>query len=94
MEFLTVKGKKYYPVGHFLKYQHIFYNYNDRCANAYYDDMDNDHAYEQFERAQELLEKFNTNPQDKNGIVYAEYEDYKEMKDIIGGYAERHNGYV
>ena len=48
---------------------------------------------EQYEKSQELIGKWDCNPQ-VNGIVYAYYEDYKMMKDVIGGYAWRHNGYV
>ena len=41
-----------------------------------------------------MLQKFDCNPKDARGIVYALYDDYKLMKDIIGGYAWRHGGYV
>ena len=27
-------GKKMYPVGKWVTYQHVFYNYSDRCYNA------------------------------------------------------------
>lgn len=90
-----------YPIGHFLKYQHVFYNAVDRAWNRVYDlreqnapigkiDSATDWAY----KVEDLLDKFNRNPQDKNGIVYVLYEDYKVMKDIIGGYAYRHGGTV
>ena len=101
MKVLTEKstGLKMYPVGKFLKYQHIFYNESDRAFNSYYDALETGSA-EEIDRAEEwrarvddILDKFNSNPQ-VNGVVYAYYEDYKIMKDIIGGYAERHNGYV
>lgn len=101
MKVLTEKstGLKMYPVGKFLKYQHVFYNASDRAFNSYYDALETDSA-EEIDRAEEwrarvddILDKFNSNPQ-VNGVVYAYYEDYKIMKDIIGGYAERHNGYV
>lgn len=93
-------GKKMYPVGKYLTYQHVFYNASDRAYNAFYDAMENGSA-EEFDKAsawrdrvEELLDKWLTNPQDSNGIVYALWEDYSTMKDIIGGYAVRHNGYV
>lgn len=93
-------GKKLYPVGKFTTYQHVFYNASDRAFNAFCDATETG-TTEEFERASawrdrvdELLDKFNSNPQDKNGIVYALYEDYKDMKNIIGGYAYRHGGCV
>lgn len=101
MKVLTEKstGLKMYPVGKFLKYQHVFYNASDMASNSYYDALETGSA-EEIDRAEEwrtrvddILDKFNSNPQ-VNGVVYAYYEDYKTMKDIIGGYAERHNGYV
>lgn len=51
-------------------------------------------AEEWFERIEDILTKWESNPQDRNGIVYALYEDYKLMKDLIGAYAWRHNGTV
>ena len=41
-----------------------------------------------------MQEKFDSNPKDTKGVVYALYDDYKLMKDIIGGYAWRHGGCV
>ena len=38
--------------------------------------------------------KFDYGFKDANGMVYMEYKDYKVAKDIIGGYAFRHNGTV
>ena len=93
-------GNKMYPVGKFTTYQHVFYNASDRAYNAFYDALESgtsdefDKACEWKERVEDILTKWNSNPQDKNGIVYATYEDYKTMKDIIGGYVWRHNGYV
>jgi len=90
-------GKKMYPVGKWITYQHVFYNANDRAWNALHDAEekggDVEHAASWLERVQELLGKWDSNPQ-VDGIVYALYEDYKTMKDIIGGYAERHGGFV
>lgn len=93
-------GKKMYPVGKWMTYQHVFYNESDRAYNNFYDKLENG-TVEEFEKAndwkekvEELLTKWNSNPQDSNGIVYALYEDYKIMKDIIGGYVWRHNGHV
>lgn len=86
-------GKKLYPVANWEKNQHVFYNYEDIMAVEHYDNPDSDEAYDKWEEAQDLLGKFDSNPQ-ANGIVYAEYEDYKKMKDIIGEYVWRHNGNV
>ena len=87
------ENKKMYPVGKWMTYQHVFYNYNDICYNEMYDKGHSQSSIDIFERAQELLEKWDSNPR-VNGIVYAYYEDYKQMKDIIGAYAWKHNGYV
>lgn len=86
-------GKKMYPIGSWSKYSHIFYNYNDRCYNSMYDNNHSEESIEQFEEAERLLNVFETNPRIR-GIVYVLYEDYKLMKDIIGAYAVRHNGYI
>ena len=32
--FDTKENKKMYPVGKWNKYQHVFYNYMDRCFNS------------------------------------------------------------
>lgn len=88
----TKNNKKMYPVGKWITYSHVFYNYDDICYNEMFENR-TDETEEKFETAQELLEKFETNPRVK-GIVYAYYEDYKKMKDIIGAYAYRHGGRV
>ena len=91
---------KLYPVGRWEKYQHVFYNAHDRAMNAMYDAEESGNA-EQLSKAIEwneivndLLDKFDCGFQDTNGMVYMEYKDYKVAKDIIGGYAWRHNGTV
>ena len=91
-----VTGKKMYPVGKWVTYQHVFYNASDRAHNALYDANTGDEmdkALTWLERVEELQSKWDFNPQ-VNGIVYAIYEDYKTMKDIIGGYMWRHGGRV
>ena len=96
----VIKNKKLYPIGNFNKYQHVFYNEVDRAWNRIYDieegksNEDMDEAYEWLEKCQEAQGKFDFGPQDVNGVVYVEYEDYKFMKDVIGGYAYRHGGIV
>lgn len=91
--FDTKENKKMYPVGKWVTYQHVFYNYNDICYNDMYDKNHSEESVDRFERAQDLIEKWDGNPR-VSGIVYAYYEDYKQMKDIIGAYAWKHNGYV
>ena len=91
---------KLYPVGNWYKYQHVLYNTHDRAMNAMYDAEESgtaeqlDKAIEWNERVEDLLEKFDCGIQDSTGMVYMEYKDYKETKDIIGEYAYRHNGTV
>lgn len=90
-------GVKYYPVGNYLTYQHVFHNAVDKALCQLYDAQD---AGEDIDKAQDWLDRVNYlfdrwmfNPQ-KNGIVYAVYEDYSAMKDIIGAYAWTHGGGV
>ena len=97
----TIEKKcKLYPVGNWYKYQHVFYNANDRAWNYLHDAQESgnkeeiDKAYENLEMVQHLLDVFDGGYKDSNGMVYAEYQDYKRMKDTIGAYACRHNGYV
>lgn len=85
-------GKKMYPVGKWKTYQHVFYNYNDICYNEMYDNDHSEESIEKYEESEKFLEIFNSNVFD--GMVYALYEDYKKMKDIIGAYVYRHNGYI
>ena len=91
---------KLYPVGNWYKYQHVLYNAHDRAMNAMYDAEQSgtaeqlDKAIEWNERVEDLLGKFDCGIQDSTGMVYMEYKDYKETKDIIGGYAYRHGGTV
>ena len=91
---------KLYPVGNWYKYQHVLYNAHDRAMNAMYDAEQSgtaeqlDKAIEWNERVEDLLEMFDNGIQDSTGMVYMEYKDYKETKDIIGEYAYRHNGTV
>lgn len=96
----VIKKTKLYPVGNWYKYQHVFYNAHDRAMNAMYDAEQSgtieqlNKAIEWNEKVEDLLGKFDCGFQDANGMVYMEYKDYKVAKDIIGGYAWRHNGTV
>lgn len=91
---------KLYPVGNWYKYQHVLYNAHDRAMNVMYDAEQSgtaeqlDNAIEWNERVEDLLEKFDCGIQDSTGMVYMEYKDYKETKDIINAYAYRHGGTV
>ena len=96
----VIKKTKLYPVGRWETYQHVFYNAHDRAMNAIYDAEEQGNE-EQLSKAidwneivNDLLDKFDCGFQDANGMVYMEYKDYKVAKDIIGGYAWRHNGTV
>ena len=96
----VIKKTKLYPVGRWETYQHVFYNAHDRAMIAMYDAEESGNA-EQLsksidwnEKVNDLLDKFDCGFQDANGMVYMEYKDYKVAKDIIGGYAWRHNGTV
>ena len=96
----VIKKTKLYPVGNWYKYQHVLYNAHDRAMNAMYDAEQSgtaeqlDKAIEWNEKVEDLLSKFDCGFQDANGMVYMEYKDYKVVKDIIGGYAYRHNGTI
>lgn len=96
----VIKDVKLYPVASWLKTQHVFYNEVDRAENALHDAFENgteeqfDKASEYRDRVTELRDRFDCMPRDDKQIVYMEYEDYKLAKDIIGGYAWRHNGTV
>lgn len=83
-------GKKMYPVGMWRTNSHVFYNYNDICYNEY---MENpaDKTESKFDQSQVILGLFEHNPQ-INGVVYAYYEDYRKMRDIIEAYRYRHAG--
>lgn len=81
-------AKKLYPVCGWYKNQHKMYNYNDKMAIAYYDTY-GDSEYEALRESERLLSVFNDGVR-SDGIVYAEYEDYKKIKDIIGYYDLTH----
>lgn len=89
--FDTKRNKKMYPVGNFMNHQHMIFNYSDKCYNEMMETETSD-SYDRFYESEQLVDKFNTNPR-INGIVYAYYEDYKKLKDIIGGYIVRRDTY-
>ena len=93
-----IKTVKLYPVGSWERNQHVFYNAVDRAHNNLFDARENgagiEEAEEWLEKCNNALARFDCGPKDSRGVVYAEYNDYKFMKDVIGGYAMRHNGHV
>lgn len=88
---ITRNGKKLYPVAKFLKTQHIFDNYYTKCYNRMIDEEYSGDTVDRFNEAEHLYE-IACNPH-KDGMIYAEYADYKKMKDIIGFYVCSHDGY-
>lgn len=94
----VTKNVKLYPVASWERTQHVFYNAVDRAQNSLFDARESgagiEEAEECLEKYNNALAKFDFGPKDSRGVVYAEYNDYKFMKDVIGGYAARHNGHV
>ena len=96
----VLNNTKLYRVGNWQKYQHVLYNAHDRAMNTMYDAEESGNAeqlgkaIEWNERVEDLLEMFDSGIQDSTGMVYMEYKDYKETKDIINAYAFRHGGTV
>lgn len=54
--FDTKENKKMYPVGKWNKYQHVFYNYMDRCFNSMCDSKYDKKESDKYEKSQELAE--------------------------------------
>lgn len=88
----TETNKKMYPVGKWNTYSHVFYNYNDRCFNNMME-THTDESEKKLDEAEHLQECFEHNPR-VNDIVYAYYEDYKKMRNIIEAYVFRHGGRI
>ena len=92
--FRTNNGNKLYPVCNWERNQHKIYNYIDRCKiaeqEAFLNGSESEvkEAYERSENAERLIEVFNGFVID--GVVYAEYNDYKAIKNVIAGYDYRH----
>lgn len=88
----TETNKKMYPVGKWNTYSHVFYNYNDRCFNNMME-MHTEDSEIKLEESEHLLNCFERNPR-VNDIVYAYYEDYRKMRDVIEAYVFRHGGRI
>ena len=73
-------GKKLYPVCSWEANQHKLYNAYDRACNNYYDTGD----FEEMEKLEHLISVFDSYV--INGMVYAPYEEYKQIKDYIVAY--------
>ena len=86
-------GTKLYPCCGFEENQHKLYNAYDVAMCALYDAEDN-HDSEAMNRAQEALDRVETALGWEhcvyNGIIYAPYDVYKIIKDIVGAYDFRH----
>jgi hypothetical protein len=81
-------GKKLYPVCSWYNNQHKLYNAHDRAMNWCYDSNWCDEAQEWLDKVQHAMGWFDGCV--INGLVYAPYEEYCLIKDIIGGYDMRH----
>ena len=92
--FRTNSGAKLYPVCNWERNQHKIYNNADRCRNAEQDAFLNgsetelNKAITRREHAEHLVDVINGFIID--GVVYAEYDDYKAIKDVIAAYDIRH----
>lgn len=78
---------KLYPVCNWERNQHKMYNYNDKMYIKAHEE-NTEEAWRAFEESERLLEVFNG--QVRNGLVYAVYEDYCLIKDILGYYDWTH----
>lgn len=86
---LKKNGKKLYPVCTWMKNQHKLYNYNDKMYIKMVESGYSDEDVKAFEEAERLLDVFEGGLH-RDGLVYAEYSDYKIIKDIIGYYDLTH----
>ena len=94
MAVITKKdGTKLYPCCGFEENQHKLYNAYDVAMCALYDAEDN-HDSEAMDKAQKALDRIETALGWEhciyNGIIYAPYDVYKIIKDIVGAYDLRH----
>ena len=83
----TKDGKKLYPVCNWENNQHKIYNAHDIAMNYWYD-THSEKAMKNLERVDKAMEAIDRYV--INGMVYATYEDYKLLKDIIAAYDARH----
>lgn len=81
-------GKKLYPVGGFQRSQHKIFNAHDRAFNwAYETEWKDEKALANLERVEKAMEWVHCII---DGLIYAPYDVYLIMKDIIAAYDARH----
>lgn len=81
-------GKKLYPVCGAERSAHKIYNAHDRAFNWVYDtEWKDERALAELERVEKAMEWVHCII---GGLIYAPYEEYKIMKDIIYAYDARH----
>lgn len=73
-------GKKLYPVCKWEDNQHKLYNAYDRASINYYESGE----YEEMEKLEHLISVFDSYV--INGMVYAPYEEYKQIKEYLVAY--------
>lgn len=74
-------GKKLYPVCGFQKNQHKFDYWYTKAMNKWYENPDDDDAWEDRERKERWMECATCFVFD--GLIYAPWELYNEMKEAI-----------
>lgn len=86
-KFISKNGEKLYCVCRWETNQHKIYNFYDKAMIRWYDEMSLE-SLENLENA-EMAMKWIGNVKD-DGFVYAPYEAYKLIRDIIGYYDMTH----
>ena len=84
----TKDGKKLYAVCRWESNQHKIYNAYDRAMIRCYEEG-TEEAFKHREKIETAL-KWIDNVKD-DGLVYAPWEEYKLIKELIGGYDLRHD---
>lgn len=81
-------GKKLYPVCGFQRSQHKIFNAHDRAFTWVYDtEYRDERALAELERVEKAMEWVHCI---YDGLIYAPYDVYLIMKDIIAAYDARH----
>lgn len=81
------KGRKLYPVCGFQKNQHKFDYWHTKALNRWYDDH-SDKNYDELEKTESWMLCATTYI--FNGLIYAPWEHYNEMKEAIVAYDLNH----
>ena len=82
------QGFKLYPVCNWEANQHKIFNAHARAMVYCYDTDWCDKAVQELERVDKAMNAINQYV--INGMVYARYNDYRLLKDIIAAYDARH----